>query len=228
MRARDIMTVPAICVTPDTKLVTIVDLMLKHRISAVPVVDLEGDIVGIVSEGDLMRRKELGIPPERSWWLRALGGKAMLADEFVKAHATVASELMTRDVIVIGEDMLLPEIAKLLARRRIKRVPVVSEGRVVGVVSRANLLQALSLDIASAAPHPTASDQQIREQIMSGLAGAKWADTAHLNLVVRDGVVYLWGEVTSKSHREALVAAARDTAGVKDVVDHTQTVQMIF
>jgi len=228
VHARDVMTSPAICVAPNTQLVAIVDLMLKHRISAVPVVSSDGALVGIVSEGDLMHRKELGVPAERSWWLRALGGKAMLADEFVKAHATLASEVMTTEVVVAGADTALPDIAKLLERNRIKRVPIIAAGKVAGIVSRANLLQALSLDPAGAAPHPTDSDREIRKQILASLASEKWNDIAHLNLVVRGGIVYLWGEVTSPSHRNALIAAARDTKGVNDIVDHTQTFQTLY
>lgn len=228
MHARDIMTAPVVCVAPDTKLVTIVELMLEHRISAVPVIDADGGLVGIVSEGDLMHRKELGVPAERSWWLSALGGRAMLAEEFVKAHATTAEELMTTEVIVVGEDTALPEIARQLERNRIKRVPVIAAGRVVGIVSRANLLQALSLGPAGAAPQPLPSDRQIRDRIMAYLAGEKWANAAHLNLVVHAGTVYLWGEIASPSHRKALIAAARDVPGVDNVVDHTRVFQTIY
>ncbi len=228
MHARDVMTSPAICVREDTPLTEIVDLMLKNRISAVPVVNDAGALLGIVSEGDLMRRKDLGVPPERSWWLRALGGKAMLAEDFVKAHATQASELMTRDVVAVGEDTRLPDIARHLEHYRIKRVPVVSGGRVVGIVSRANLLQALSLDLAEAPPHPNTSDREIRQQILDTLAGEDWADTAHLNLVVQDGTVYLWGEVASTSHARAMITAAREVDGVKDVIDNTRTTQVLY
>ncbi len=228
MKAHEIMTAPAITTGPHTPLVEIVDLMLHNRISAVPIVDGAGNLIGIVSEGDLMRCKDLGSLSGKSWWLRVLGGKVMLAEDFVKAHATKAGELMTPEVIAIGEDTLLPEIARLLENHRIKRVPVVTDGKVVGIVSRANLLQALSLGHAESSPAPSGTDRQLRDRVMETLAHEKWADVSHLNLVVRDGTVFLWGEVSSPAQRKALVIAAGEVPGVKDVVDNTRTFQTIF
>ncbi len=228
MKAREIMTAPAITTGPDTPLVDIVDLMLSNRISAVPVVDGSGTAIGIVSEGDLMRCKDLGTLSGKSWWLRVLGGKVMLAEDFIKAHATTASELMTTGVITIGEDTLLPEIARLLENNRIKRVPVVADGKVVGIVSRANLLQALSLEQAGSPPPPSGGDRELRDCVMDTLAHEKWADISHLNLVVRNGTVFLWGEVNSPAQRKALVIAAGEVPGVKEVVDNTRTFQTIF
>lgn len=222
MRARDIMTSPVFTVGPRTPLVEIVDLMLERRISAVPVVDDRGALIGIVSEGDLLRRKELGIAPEQSWWLKALGAKAALADEFVRAHATRAEDLMTTEIHAIGKDTPLPDIAKLLERNRIKRVPVVSEGRVVGIVSRANLLQALSVNPASTAPHPSDTDRVIRARVLERFAQNNSMDISHLNLVVHDGRVFLWGSLTSASDRNALIEQANRISGVTAVVDNTQ------
>lgn len=222
MRARDIMTSPVFTVGPRTPLVEIVNLMLHRRISAVPVVDEGGILIGIVSEGDLLRRKELGIAPEQSWWLKALGAKAALADEFVEAHSARAEEVMTADVHAIREDTPLPDIAKLLERNRIKRVPVVSYGRVIGIVSRANLLQALSVNPASTVPHPTDADRIIRARVMEHFARNDSMDVSHLNLVVQDGNVYLWGSLASASDRDALIDQASRVPGVTGVVDNTQ------
>lgn len=228
MHARDVMTSPVITVLPTTPLVEIVDLMLKNRISAVPVVNAEGSLTGIVSEGDLMHRKDLGLPPEKSWWLRALGGKVMLAEDFVEAHGATAEDLLTSEVIVVGEDARLPDIAGILERHHIKRVPVVSQGKVVGIVSRANLLQALSLHVADASPTPSVSDRDIRDTILDVLQHEKWANASHLNLVVRDGTAFLWGEVDNASQRKALMVAVRAVPGVKDVVDHTRILQTLY
>ncbi len=222
MRARDIMTSPVFTVAPRTPLVEVVNLMLDRRISAVPVVDDGGMLLGIVSEGDLLRRKELGIAPEQSWWLKALGAKAALADEFVRAHATRAEEVMTEDVHAIGEDTPLPDIAKLLERNRIKRVPVVSNGRVTGIVSRANLLQALSVNPANTVPHPTDTDRVIRARVLEHFARNNAMDISHLNLVVQDAKVFLWGSLASVADRDALIDQAGRVPGVADVVDNTQ------
>lgn len=228
MHARDVMTAPVITVAPGTPLVEIVELMLKHRISAVPVVDEDGELKGIVSEGDLMHRRDLGLPPEKSWWLRALGGKVMLADDFVKAHAATAEELMSTNMVVVGEDTRLPEIARLLESHHIKRVPVVAKGSVVGIVSRANLLQALSLQTSVTSPSPNASDRELRDAILDALSHEAWSDLSHLNLVVRSGTVYLWGEVATQTQRKALVLAVREVPGVSEVVDNTRTLQTLY
>ena len=222
MRARDIMTSPVFTVGPQTPLVEIVNLMLDRRISAVPVVDSGGILMGIVSEGDLVRRKEPGIAPEQSWWLKALGAKAALADEFVRAHSTRAEEVMTEEVHAIGRDTPLPDIAKLLERNRIKRVPVLSDGKVVGIVSRANLLQALSVNPANTAPHPTDTDRVIRARVLERFAQNNKLDTSHLNLVVQDGRVFLWGILASVSDRDALIDQARHVSGVTGVVNNTR------
>ncbi|MEM1049417.1 MAG: CBS domain-containing protein [Pseudomonadota bacterium] len=218
MNAHDIMTAPAITTGPDTPLTGIVTLMLEHHISAVPIVDAEGFLIGIVSEGDLMRRKYAGVPRQKSWWLEALGGPAEPAEDLVTAHDSTARDVMTTDVHAINETALLPSIAGLLERYRIKRVPVLADGKVVGIVSRANLLQALSLDPVGSAPHPDASDRDLRRTVFDALAPLK--GTAHLNLIVRAGTVTLWGEAQSAGQRQALVDAAGSVTGVAKVIDN--------
>ncbi len=220
MRAQDVMTRPVITASPETSLLEIVQLMLDQRISALPIIAEDGSLVGIVSEGDLMRRAELGVQGHSSWWLAALGGKVRLADEFVKIHGMKAGDIMTHNVISVGPDTQLPEIAETLERKHIKRVPVIEDGSVVGIVSRANLLQALAMEHKRLEQIPSPSDREIREKLLEVLKSQSWSELSQLNFVVRDGIVYYWGNVRTDAARQALKAAAVGIPGVRDVVDH--------
>ena len=221
MLAREVMTSPVVTTKADAAITDIVGLMLAHQISALPVVDEEARLVGIVSEGDLIQRDEIGTLPHRSWWLSALGTKAQLADEFIKSHGTSASAVMTVDVVTASPETPLAEIAEILERKRVKRVPILEDGKVVGIVSRANLLQALALQRGAAEDAPSVEDRALRERFLETVKREPWTSGAHLNVIVKQGVLYLWGQVRSQKEREALVVAARETPGVKDVVDHT-------
>lgn len=220
MRARDVMISPVVTAGPDATIAEIVRLMLDNRISAVPIIDEEGKALGLVSEGDLMRRSDIGTEPHRSWWLSAFSGAVSLAEDFVKHHGVKASEVMTRDVVSVTEDAELWQIAETLEKRKIRRVPVLRDGRVVGIVSRSNLLQALTAGREKIG-EPSKDDRAIREELLKALTGAKWSDMSHLNVVVRDGTVHFWGLVNSEAQREALEVAAEEIPGVRGVVDHT-------
>ncbi len=221
MLAREVMTSPVVTTKPDTAITDVVDLMLKHQISALPVVGAEGQVIGIVSEGDLIQRDEIGTLPHRSWWLSALGTKAQLADEFVKSHGTTASAVMTAKVITAHADTPLQDIAEILESKRVKRVPIVEGGKLVGIVSRANLLQALAIQRSAAQDAPSTEDRDLRQRFLDRLSDEPWANSSHLNVIVKDGVLYLWGQVRSQLEREALVLAAQETPGVREVIDHT-------
>ena len=220
MHARDVMTSPVITATPQTTLPEIVTLMLEHHISALPVIDGALGLVGIVSEGDLIRRKEIGFEKTHSWWLSMFGNAAILADEFVKSHGVTAAEVMTKKVFSANADTPLWKIAETLEKEKIKRVPILHHGRVVGIVSRANLLQALSLHQQDALARPTREDEAIREELLQVLKGESWSELSHVNIMVSDGVVHLWGSVRSDAQRKALTVAAKGIGGVKDVVNH--------
>lgn len=220
MHARDVMTTRVITVTPDTRVPEIAQLLLKHRISAVPVVDPDGRVVGIVSEGDLMRRAETGGERARSWWLTLMAGAEELAREYVKAHGLQASDVMSRDVVSVRRDTPVGEIAALLERRRIKRVPVVEDGRLAGIVSRADLLRGLAAAQAPPGPAPSPDDRTIRRQLLETLASAPWATTGSTNVIVTGGVVHLWGWVSSADERRAMLVAARSVPGVRAVEEH--------
>lgn len=220
MNAADVMTPRVVSIGPDATVAEVAQLLLDHRISALPVVDGEGRLIGIVSEGDLMRRTETGTERHRSWWLRAFGDTATLAADYVKSHALRVRDVMTAEVLSVTPDTGLTEVANLLEKRRIKRVPVVRDGRPVGIISRSNLLQAL----VAAKPSRSvvvADDRKIRERLLADLARQPWwNDSIFTNIVVSDGVVHVWGLVDADSERKALRIAAERVPGVRRVEDH--------
>jgi CBS domain-containing protein len=194
-------------------------ILLKHHISALPVVDKAGKLIGIISEGDLMRRAELGTERQRSWWLAAMfGDEASLAAEYVKAHGRKVADVMTKNVVTAGPDAPLNAIATLLEKHSIKRVPIVHNGDLVGIVSRANLIQALATDRkVLEIPIP---DSKLRDKLLDHLRAQPWAHTSLLNVTVNDGVVELWGITQSKTEKQALRVAAESLPGVRTVNDN--------
>ncbi len=228
MRAQDIMTKDVIWVGPETSVAEVTNLMLKHRISAVPVVDDDGNVVGIVSEGDLIRRAEIGTERSSSWWLTALAESAELAHDFVKSHGVKASEIMTPKVIAVGADTPIAEIAETLEHNRIKRVPVIENGKLAGIVSRANILRALSVRKSTVVEVPLKDDRAIRDRITETLAREPWANPARINVLVSEGRVSLWGMVDSEEQRKALRVVAENVPGVTGIDDHTGLVPVYY
>ncbi|HEU0204846.1 MAG TPA: CBS domain-containing protein [Burkholderiaceae bacterium] len=218
MQARDVMTTKLVTATPDTTVQEIARRLVARRISALPVVDEDGRIVGLVSEGDLMRRHELGTERHRSWWLALLAGAEDVARDFTRSHGLRAEDVMTRTVVTVAEETPLEEIAALLERRRIKRVPVVRDGKLVGIVSRADLLHALAAARPSRAA--SASDRKIRAALERAI-GEAGIRAHYLKIVVHRGVVQLWGTLVSEEEQHALKVAAETTRGVKRVEDNT-------
>lgn len=211
MKARDIMVSPVITVKPSSSVREVAKIFLERRISAVPVVDDHGKLVGIVSEGDLMHRAETGTERKRSWWLQGLTGDETLAAEYVKAHARKVVDVMTRRVIIASPDTPLHEIAGLLENNSIKRVPIVKDGQVVGIVSRANLVQAMASDRKEL--EIPVSDEAIRERILANLKAEPWAHTGLVNVIVKGGVVDLFGITGSDAERKAIRVAANRFRG---------------
>ncbi|MDI3323412.1 CBS domain-containing protein [Pontibacterium granulatum] len=216
MNAADIMTTSVITVGPDTGVREIAELLLAKRISAVPVIDDEQRVLGIVSEGDLMRRLESDSEERHSWWIENLFSQSHDAEHYIKAHGRTASEVMTRDVITVSVDMPLHEIATTLERNHIKRVPVTDNNRLVGIVSRANLLHGLT---AGPVPEQTRSvdDRTIRDSLMHELSEEVGLVSGRINVTVHDGVVQLWGIVYSEKEKQAAELAAVNTPGVRSV-----------
>ena len=218
MQAKDIMTRDVITVAPDNAVRDVAGIMLTNRISAVPVVDTSGSLVGIVSEGDLMHRAEAGTRHRRSWWLSLLTGNDVLADEFVKEHSRKVADVMTRDVITASPQATLGDIAELLERNRIKRVPIVEKGKLVGIVSRANLLQSLIKQPVHVEGQDT-NDAQIHQRILARLKAEPWSPT-WLHVRVEHGVVELWGSAASQAQKKAARLAAELVPGVVRVDDN--------
>lgn len=226
MQASEIMTTNVVTVQPGQSVREVADILVKKGISAVPVVDERGELVGIISEGDLLHRSETDTLYPRSWWLRLLTNEEVLASRFVKANARKVEDIMTRDVITVGPDTPLANIATLLEKKRIKRVPVVKDGKVVGIVSRANLVQALAAAREEVRPEVKAEDASIREALLARLKQEPWSHTSLLNVVVENGVVNLWGIVRSAAEQKAVRVAAENTPGVRQVNDYLSIRQM--
>jgi CBS domain-containing protein len=217
MRVKDVMTPKVICIGADESVSKAASLMLQNRISGLPVVDKKGELVGIVTEGDFLRRSELGTQRRRPKWLEFIVGPGKLAQEYVHTSGRKVDDVMTPDPWTISEDESLKAVVDMMERRCIKRIPVTRGGRLVGIISRANLMHALS-SLASEAIAPATGDSAIRDNIIKLIAKQDWAP--HVNVVVKDGVAKLYGVVTDDRERQGLVVAAENVAGVKRVMDH--------
>lgn len=217
MKASDIMTSPVITVGPDTLVRHIAGLLFEHRISAVPVLE-KGKLVGIVSEADLLHRHEIGTDRSASsWWLQLFSADRPIAD-YVKSHATRASDIMTRDVVSVTPDTPVAEIAALLEKRGVKRVPVLQDARLAGIVSRSNLVQALAakgrlMNVGDS------GDSAIRARLSAELERQPWWPIVS-NVIVTDGVVHYFGMVDSEAQRQPARIAAENVPGVRGVEDH--------
>jgi CBS domain-containing protein len=219
MLVRDVMTRDVITIPSDAQAMQAATLMLKHRISGLPVVDPGGCVVGIVTEGDFLRRAELGTQRHRSRWLEFLIGPGRLASEYVHACGRKVEEIMTPDPCTITETAPLEAIVELMERHRVKRIPVVREGKLVGIVSRANLLQALA-GLARETKAGTADDATTREQVLAELGKHSWAPLRMVNVIVHNGMVEIWGSILDDRERQAIIVAAENIPGVKGVRDH--------
>lgn len=221
MNAADIMTADVVTVRPDTPVQTIVRTLLGRGISGVPVVDGEGKLVGVVSEGDLLRRAELGTQKQRGSWLTFFTGTATLADDYVRAHGETAADIMTADVITTVPGAPIAEIADQMEEHRVKRLPVVENGRVVGIVTRSSLLRAFaSMVVRPEAAAVAVDDGAIRAALLTELAQQAWSRRSENSLVVTDGVVHLWGLVGTRDEQRAMELAAAAVPGVRGVESH--------
>ncbi len=219
MRARDIMTTDLVTATPDADIVSLARLMMEHRVSALPVVEADGRLVGVVSEGDLLRRHELGTERRLSLWMRLLEGEEAVAREFVRSHGRRARDVMSSDLVTVNEDAALPEMARLMEERHVKRVIVVRDNLPVGIVSRADLVRGLTAAVASSA---SVEDADIRRQLLRSLRD-EGISVGQASVTVKDGIVHFWGAIPSETKRQALRVAAENTPGVAAVEDHMIT-----
>lgn len=222
MRAVDVMTRKVITVWPGTTVREAARLFADNHISGAPVVDDEGRLLGMLTEGDLIHRAEIGTQAgRRSWWLELFASTQNLAATYIKENARLVKDVMTSNVFTVKETTPVREIADLLERHRIKRVPVLYDGELMGIVSRANLVKALASVPKDTRPGTPDTDQTLREAVIGELSGHRWALAAE-NVIVNDGMVHLWGVVTSPEQARAMCIAAEKVPGVKGVEDHTE------
>jgi CBS domain-containing protein len=224
MRAMDVMTTDVISVNPDTTVQGLATLLAERGISGAPVVDASGSLVGIVSEGDLLHRAEIGTARRhrerrRSWWLDHFASD--LAREYVKSHGRTVNDIMTRDVVTVTEDTDLGDVAALLEAKRVKRVPVMRGGKVVGILSRANLVRALGATKGAPAREGEGDDRTIRTRLLRELGREEWAKLWPEDVIVRDGVVHFWlSSDEPEEKKQALRVAAENIPGVRGVEEH--------
>ena len=222
MQAQDLMTTTVASIREDATVQQAAKLMLERRVSGLPVLDGKDRVGGIVSEGDLVRRRELGTDAPRSWWLSLFAEDA--ARDYLKTHSASVRDVMTTPVVSVLRTTPMQEIARLLEKHRIKRVPVLDGGRLIGIVSRADLVRQL----VTARTKPTtrtANDRKLRVQVFNELQRSD-AHLEYVNVTVEHGVVHLWGGVPSNFEKKALRMAAKRLEGVRKVEDHTTVIPM--
>jgi CBS-domain-containing membrane protein len=217
MKAMDVMTRQVISVGPETSILEVARLMLQHRISGLPVVDTAGNLVGIVTEGDFLRRTEIGTQRRRPHWLEFILGPGRLASEYAHTSGRKVDEVMTTEVRTVMGDTPLEEVVHLMERHGIKRLPVLCERNLVGIVTRANLFRAV-IRLAYEAQPASVDDTVIRERLLGEIKNAAWAPA--ISVAVKDGIVQLTGLLSDERQRQALRVAAENTPGVKDVKDN--------
>ncbi len=218
MKVRDVMTAPVVTVGPETDLAAATSVMAERRISGLPVVDRGGRLVGMLTEGDLLRRVETGTQGETPGFLKTLFLAGSVASDYVRTHARKVEEIMTPDVVTVGPDEDLGEIVALMRRRRIRRVPVVADGHLVGIVSRADLIRALG-EVLKTPPLKPEGDAAIRTAILAELGKQAWAPRGGIRVEVKDGTATIDGVVFSDEERRALIVAVENVPGVNKVND---------
>ena len=224
MRAMDVMTTDVITINPDTTVQALAAVLAERGISGAPVVDSSGRLVGIVSEGDLLHRAEIGTARRhrerrRSWWLDHFASD--LARDYIKSHGRTVKDIMTRDVVTVADDTDLGEVAALLETKRIKRVPVTRDGKVIGIISRANLVRALGATKGAPPREEENDDRTIRARLLAELGREEWAKVWPEDVIVRDGVVHFWlSSDEPEEKKQALRVAAETVPGVRGVEEH--------
>ncbi|MDI4638217.1 MULTISPECIES: CBS domain-containing protein [Halomonadaceae] len=224
MRAVDVMTTTVVSVSPETGVQEIARLLLDHHISAVPVIDEDRHLLGMVSEGDLMSRAENQAEKPTPWWLALVSAGPETAASYIRTHGHTARDIMTHPVVDVEEDVSVADIARLLEKRHIKRVPVTRDGKLVGIVSRSNLLQGLA--ITPPASEGTVDDRSLREALSKEIENK--LNTVRVNVIVKDGVVELWGLVASDEEMKAVQLAAENQPGVKRVENNMSRMPLGF
>lgn len=218
MRAYQIMTTDVITVTPHASIMDAANIMLRCHLSGLPVMDENGELKGIVSEGDFLRRGEIGTGRRRPGWLQFFAGPGRAAIDFVHERGRRVEDVMTSDPITVDEQTPLDELVRIMEKKGVKRLPVMNGKLLVGIITRANILQAVA-SLAREIPDPAADDQHIRDRILRQIQDTDWRP-AGFQVTVRNGAVHLHGVIFDDSTRKAAMVLAENTAGVKEVHDH--------
>lgn len=218
MKARDIMTRHVVSVTPDCTLADFADVLLTNRISGVPVITAKGNLVGMITESDCLDRVEMGTEQKQSFWRSLLADPESRAEKYIRAHGRKVSEVMTRKLITADEDTDLSDIIHLMEKHQVKRMPIVKGSAVVGIISRANIVQAMASLLRSV--DVNGADDKIRDKVLGALTELPWPAKTFINVTVKDGVVDLWGAFTAYRQDEAAIVAAENVPGVKAVHSH--------
>lgn len=218
MLVEDVMTSPVIGVEPSSSIADAAKIMLRNGFSGLPVIAHDGKLVGIVTEGDFLRRGELGTERRRPRWLEFLIGSGRIADEYVHANGRRVEEVMSNEVLTTTRRAAIEEVVDTMIRRHIKRLPVVDAGRIVGIVARSDVLRTL----AAALPGEDGaaeSDPGIRTAILAELGKQPWAGLGSIEVQVKDGEVELHGMIFDDRQRRAIQVVAENVVGVKAVHD---------
>jgi CBS domain-containing protein len=218
MKAHDAMTKDVVTVGPDTTVRDIAALLVRHRISAVPVVS-DGRVVGIVSQTDLGHRSETDTEKRRKWWLELFADANVKARDYIKSHGILAQDVMTRFVVSVSTDAHLSEVADVLDTHRIRQVPVMQDGKLAGMISRADLVRKLA-EATIAGPAARSDNGTLQKAIWERIKEQRWLDSGFVNFSVKDGVVDLWGAVSSEEQRRALRILVESVSGVQRVEDN--------
>ena len=219
MRAQDIMTEEVVCIGIKESVFDAAELLLGANVSAAPVVNDKGVVVGVVSEADLIRRAEIDTAAKRSWLARLMDSETSAAHDFVSSHARRVADVMTREVVTASEDATLRELVELMERHKVKRIPIVREGILVGVVSRSDVLRAL-LSREPDGPVLQPTDKALRQAVVEAIEHRPWTSKWPINVFANDGVVHLWGFVDGEEVRTAHRVAAENVPGVRRVKNH--------
>jgi CBS domain-containing protein len=219
MKAADVMTRNVVSIHPNASISEAAQSMVSNQISGLPVVGEQGNLIGIVTESDLLRRVETGTTRRRSRWIELFTGPGQLASEYVQSHARRVEDVMTPNPEVVVRETPIEEIVSKMENKQIKRLPVLEGDQIVGIVSRANLVQALAT-LSHELKDTTPADTTVQERVLAEIANKPWSSAAKVNVIVRDGVVELWGTILDERVRDALRVAAENVPGVKRVNDH--------
>jgi CBS-domain-containing membrane protein len=218
MKAKDIMTRDVVTVVPQSSVHEVAALLVKHRISGIPVTAPDGRLLGLVSEGDLVERAEVDADPKGKWWLEGFSDTEALANRYARAHGTTAAAVMTRRIATVGPDADLADVAHILQAHHIKRVPVVQDGKLLGIITRSDIVRAVS-DAARPADSTKRTDGDLQRAILERLREERWLDASYINLIVDKGRVTVAGLIGSNEERRALCSLVEEVAGPGSVID---------